>query len=98
MGGHVFEVAAETVSVHGPQSSAPVRAMTVSDGPALTPPHPSGSFRCPRSAGREPANPVRTPQVAAVSAVIVAVGSLGHFFEAAGRLSAERAVASGLCA
>lgn len=34
---------------------------------------------CPRSAERKPTNPVRTPQVAAVSAVIVAAGRLGHF-------------------
>ena len=34
---------------------------------------------CPRSAGRKLTNPVRTPQVAAVSAVIVAAVRLGHF-------------------
>lgn len=40
----------------------------------------TGSFSgCPRSAGRKLTNSVRTPQVAAVSAVIVAAGSLGHF-------------------
>ncbi len=41
---------------------------------------PAGYFEeCPRSAERKPTNPVRTPQVAAVSAVIVAAECLGHF-------------------
>ena len=44
-----------------------------------------GTFEtCPRFTDREPANPVRTSPVAAVSAVIDAVVNLGHFHSGAG--------------
>jgi hypothetical protein len=55
---------------------------------------PSGVFEyfgmCPRSAERKPTNPVRTPQVAAVSVVIVAAGCLGHFFSDVTTYPAQR--------
>ena len=67
--------------MHEASCPGPGGEMAVRDGPvSLTSMGPPGSFtECPRSAGRKLTNSVRTPQVAAVSAVIVAAGSLGHF-------------------